>query len=150
MVEGSASTVINRPAREVFDALSNVTRMGEWSPECIAARWVPPAEGPGPGVKFEGDNLVKVGPMALKRWTTTCEVTEFVPNEVFEFVAEGFTRWRYALKDQGSSTLVTESFSHEPHKGWQRLVYDILAGRHAAMLRGIRKTLSNMKTILES
>ena len=33
MTQGSASTTINRPAAEVFAAVADVTRMGEWSPE---------------------------------------------------------------------------------------------------------------------
>jgi len=31
-VTGSATTVISKPIAEVFDAISDVTRMGEWSP----------------------------------------------------------------------------------------------------------------------
>ena len=62
MVEGSASMVINRPVSEVFDAVADITRMGEWSPECTGGRWVAPATGPSVGAKFEGDNMVKLGP----------------------------------------------------------------------------------------
>ncbi len=114
MVEGSASTVINRPPSEVFDAVADITRMGDWSPECVAGRWVDPATAPAVGAKFEGDNVVKVGPVTFKKWTTTSEITECTPNEVFEFVAEGYTTWRYEFEDRDGATSVTESFSHAP------------------------------------
>ena len=149
MVEGSASTVINRPVSEVFDAVSDVTRMGEWSPECTGGRWVAPATGPAVGAKFEGDNIVKIGPITLKRWTTTSEITEYVPNEVFGFVAEGYTSWRYEFRDHDGATSVTESFSHKPHEGWQKFVYDTLARRSNAMVKGMQQTLTRMRETLE-
>jgi hypothetical protein len=39
VVRGSASVKINRDPAMVFDAITDLTRMGEWSPECILARW---------------------------------------------------------------------------------------------------------------
>ncbi|MHB1787310.1 MAG: SRPBCC family protein [Acidimicrobiales bacterium] len=149
MVEGSASTVISRPVSEVFDAVSDVTRMGEWSPECTGGRWVAPATGPAVGAMFEGDNIVKIGPITLKRWTTTSEITDYVPNEVFGFVAEGYTSWRYEFRDHDGATSVTESFSHQPHEGWQKFVYDTVARRSNAMVRGMQQTLTRMKETLE-
>lgn len=149
MVEGSASTVINRPSSEVFDAVADVTRMGDWSPECTGGRWVAPATGPALGTKFEGDNIAKVGPISLKRWTTTSEITAYVPGEVFEFVADGYTTWRYVFEDRGGATSVTESFSHKPHKGWQKFVYGTLAQRSNGMVKGMQQTLARMKEALE-
>lgn len=149
MVEGSASIVIRRPAAEVFAALSDITRMGEWSPECVAGRWVPPATGPTLGARFEGDNVAAVGPVTLKRWTTTSEVTELVPDRVFEFSAEGYTTWRYELAEHDGSTTVTESYAHPPYAGWQRLVYGVLARRSAAMVKGMERTLTRLRDRLE-
>ena len=150
MIEGSASTVINRPAAEVFAAVADVTRMGEWSPECTTGRWVTPATGPAVGAKFEGDNVFQVGSIALKRWTTTSEVTECVPDKVFEFVAEGYTTWRYELTEIDGATTITESFSHKPHQGWQGFVYGTLLQRSKGMVKGMQKTLTRMKAALES
>jgi uncharacterized protein YndB with AHSA1/START domain len=149
MVQGSASTVINRPVSEVFDAVSDVTRMGEWSPECAGGRWIAPATGPAVSAKFEGDNIVKVGPITLKRWTTTSEITDYVPNELFGFVVEGYTTWQYELKDHAGATSITESFSHQPHEGWKKFVYDTVARRSNALARGMQQTLTRMKETLE-
>jgi Polyketide cyclase / dehydrase and lipid transport len=149
MVEGSASTVIKCPIPVVFDAVSDVTRMGEWSPECTGGRWVAPATGPALGAKFEGDNIAKIGPITLKKWTTTSEITDYEPNEVFEFVAEGYTRWRYEFRDHDGATSITESFGHEPRKGWQKFVYDTVARRSAEMVNGMEQTLTRMRQTLE-
>ena len=149
MVTGSASIVIRRPAAEVFDAITDITRMGEWSPECTSGRWVAPADGPSLGAKFEGDNAAVVGPLTLKRWTTTSEVTELVPNELFEFVAEGYTTWRYEITEMDGATSVNESYSFPPYAGWQKVVYGSLLNRPNAMIKGMQRTLGRMKAGLE-
>lgn len=150
MANGSASIVINRPAVDVFSVLEDITRMGEWSPECTGGRWVAPATGPGLGVKFEGDNVAKVGPLTLKKWTTTSEITEYVPGKVLEFIAEGYTTWRYEISERDGATSVTESYSHKPYEGWQKLVYGTLARRDASMVKGMEQTLARIKAALEA
>ena len=149
MVQASATTVINRPAAEVFAAVADITRMGEWSPECIAGRWVAPATGPAAGARFEGDNLAKAGPITLKKWTTTSEVTELVPDEVFEFVTEGYTTWRYELVERDGATTLTETYGHQPHVAWQRFLYDTVARRSVGMVKGMEPTLARIKASLE-
>jgi len=149
MIEGHASTVINRPVAEVFTAIADVTRMGQWSPECTGGRWIAPAAGPAVGARFEGDNIAKAGPVTLKRWTTTSEVTQCEPNKVFEFVAEGYTTWRYELEERDGSTAVSESFRHKEHEGWQKFVYGTLVQRNKRMVKGMEQTLARLKDALE-
>lgn len=150
MRQGSASTVINRPAADVFAAVSDITRMGEWSPENTGGRWVAPATGPEVGAKFEGDNAATVGPITLKRWTTTSEVTECTPGEVFEFVAEGYTTWRFECEAVEGGTRLTESYSHADHTGMQKFLYDVIARRPKTLVKGMDKTLAALKASLES
>ena len=150
MGQGSASVEINRDPSVVFAAISDVTRMGEWSPECTGGRWVDGATGPAIGAKFEGDNRIAIGGITVKKWTTTSEVTAYVPGEVFEFTAEGYTTWRYQLEPRGSSTKVTESYEYKPMSGPQRFAVETLMRRPAAMVKGMRRTLEQIKQSLES
>ena len=155
MVEGSASVVINRPLGDVFAAISDVTRMGEFSPECTACRWVPPATGPEVGAEFEGDNVAKAGPITLKKWTTTSRVTEYRPDAVFEFSSAGYTTWRFVFEDQGNedqggATKVTESFSYPQYTGWQKFLYSTVLNRQKDMVAGMQQTLDRIKTALEA
>ena len=150
MVQNSASVEINGEPAVVFSAIADVTRMGEWSPECIAARWVGGATGPAVDAKFEGDNRVAVFGVTLKKWTTTSEVTACVPGEVFEFVAEGYTTWRYRLERSATGTKVTESYEYASQHGVQRFVYETLLRRPAAMVRGMQRTLERIKQSVES
>ena len=149
MLTSSTTTVIRRPAADVFAAVADITRMGEWSPECTAGRWVAPATGPALGAQFEGDNIAKVGPITLKKWTTTSEVTECVPNQVFEFFAEGYTTWRYEFVERDGSTSVTESCSYAPSEGWKKFAYETVLRRPQVVARGMEQTLARLKTALE-
>jgi uncharacterized protein YndB with AHSA1/START domain len=149
MLEGTARITIARPRAEVFSAVTDVSRMGEWSPECTGGSWDDPATGPAAGATFTGHNEAKVGPVVLKRWTTRSEVTAYEQDSLFEFVTEGTTTWRYEFEDDDSGTLVTESYSSPPYQGWERLVYGVLAQRSKNLLRGVEETLARMKQRLE-
>ncbi len=144
---GSAVIEIAAPPAVVWSAVTDVTRMGEWSPECVAARWAGGATGPAVGAEFEGDNVVKVGGRAIKKWTTTSKVTACDPGRLFEFVAEGFTTWRYEFAPSGTGTRVTESFSYEAN-GLKGFFYDKVVRRPRAMGRGMQRTLERIKASL--
>ena len=149
MSRGSASIVINAAPHEVWTAIADITRMGEWSPECVACRWVGGATSPALGARFEGDNEFRVFGRVVKRWTTTSEVSGCEAGRLFEFVAEGLSTWRYDLEPQGGGTKVTESFWYEA-KGVQGLLYDVLLRRPASMTKGMHKTLERIKAAVES
>jgi uncharacterized protein YndB with AHSA1/START domain len=145
---GTASTHIACPPEVVWAAIADVTRMGEWSPECVAARWVG-TSGPAVGASFEGDNEARVGTRVVKRWTTTSVVTACEPAAVFEFLASEYTTWRYEFSTDGTGTRVVETFSYEP-KGFQGFMYDTVLRRRAAMTKGMQATLARVKSVLES
>ena len=150
MIQGSATVVVHRSADEVFAAISDVTCTGEWSPECVACRWIGGATGPAVGAKFEGDNKAVVAGITVKKWTTTSEVTACVSGEVFEFVAEEYTTWRYTMEPVGTGTKVTESFSFPPQTGMKGFLYETVMRRSATMVKGMQQTLDRLKASLES
>ena len=149
MSTGTASIEIKAAPQEVWAALTDVTRIGEWSPECKGARWVPDATGPVKGAKFEGDNEARFAGRVVKKWTTTSEVTACEPTTRFEFCAAGYTNWSYTLKPTASGTLVTESFSYEP-QGFVGFIYEKVLARPRMMTKGMERTLARVKATLES
>ena len=102
------------------------------------------------GAKFEGDNKVVVAGITMKKWTTTSEVTACVPGELFEFVVEGYTTWRYELAPVGTGTTVTESFSFDASKGLQGFIYEKVLRRSRSMTKGMQRTLERLKASLSS
>ena len=59
MVEGSAGTVIKRPPCEVFDVVADLSRVGDWSPECTGGGLGGPRHRTSGRPGFEGDNVVE-------------------------------------------------------------------------------------------
>jgi uncharacterized protein YndB with AHSA1/START domain len=84
------------PPERVYALVSDVTRMGEWSPETIRCAWVDGADGATPGAWFEGTN--RVGRIM---WTTRCRVDVADPGRELSFTVHAggrpSSRWSYRL-----------------------------------------------------
>ncbi len=96
----------------VWELISDITRMGEYSPEVFEAEWLGGATGPAVGARYRGH--VKRNERGPVYWTT-CAITECVPGEVFEFAVmmrdKPVNTWRYEFAPTpGGGTDVTESF----------------------------------------
>ena len=77
-----AQVQVDASPEAVYDLVADVTRMGEWSPECVGCDWIDDANGPVPGARFRGRNRHR-----LARWSTKSRVvTANRPGE-FTFVA---------------------------------------------------------------
>lgn len=91
----------------VFAAISDITRMGEWSPETIRTEWKGGATEPALGAQFTGHN--KNGD---KEWSIDAEIVEFVPSERFFFDCNVrgfvFSKWGYTIEPTQAGCLVTE------------------------------------------
>jgi hypothetical protein len=138
-MEGQVTIHVNAPADSVFALVSDVTRMGEWSPETTGAEWVDGATGPAVGVKFRGSN--KLGPF---KWSTTPTITAFEPGKLFAFDAGG-TIWTYSFTESGGGVSVTESFRVESTVS---KLYTI-GPRRGMLIKGMQATLDRLKAAAE-
>src|SRR5215469_6226726 len=105
----SDSIVISRPPEDLYDMVSDVTRMGEWSPVCRACWW---DEGSGPevGSWFTGRNE-----LPERTWETRSEVVAADRGREFAFVVGGkFARWGYTFAPVEGGSQVTESWEFLP------------------------------------
>ena len=146
----SDSIVIDRPANELYDLISDVTRMGEWSPVCRACWWDEGA-GPRPGGWFTGRNETPE-----RTWETRCVVEVAEPAREFAFlVNRGWVRWGYTFEPTGEGTRVTESWRFLPagQAGFrERYGADAEAQiekRTVAAREGIPRTLAAIKVAAE-
>ncbi len=147
----SESTVIARPADSLYDMVSDVTRMGEWSPVCKACWW---DEGNGPrvGARFTGRNET-----SERTWETRSEVVAAERGREFAFVVgDSWVRWGYTFTPVDGGTKVTESWEFLPAgiaRFEERFGGDALAqiaDRTEAAHRGIPATLAAIKRAAES
>ena len=91
----------------VYAAISDVTRMGEWSEECHACQWHEGFDGPAVGAKFDGHNR-----NGDKEWTSQGKVIEADPGRAFAFECSmydfHFSTWGYRIEPTDAGCRVTE------------------------------------------
>jgi hypothetical protein len=151
-MRGSVTVHMTASADQVWDVVSDVTRVGEFSPETFEAEWLGGASGPETGARFRGH--VRRNGRGPVYWTV-CTVTACDPGREFAFAVGGpggkpLNTWRYQLEPSASGTDVTESFEL-PDMALTRL-YWMIAGsaRRRTNLDGMRVTLEKMKAVIES
>src|SRR5437588_11880700 len=92
---GEERIEIDAPPGHVYDLVADLTRMGEWSPECYRVDWVGDAAGPVVGTEFEGHN--RIGPY---RWTVGGKVVTADPGREFAFTT--YLNGRESTRDRKS------------------------------------------------
>jgi uncharacterized protein YndB with AHSA1/START domain len=144
---------MNAPPEKIWALVSDITKMGEYSPEVVEAEWLGGASGPKVGARYRGH--VKRNEAWPVLYWTTCEITECIPGEVFEFaVVFGNRRtnvWRYEFRPApGGGTDVTESYNLGDNlftKIWYPLGGFLRDRRNQ---RDMRSTLERVKAVAEA
>jgi hypothetical protein len=148
---GSVTVHMKAPAERIWDLVSDVTRIGSYSPETFEAEWLDGAKGPAVGARFRGH--VKRNGRGPTYWTT-CTVVASEPGREFGFGVGGSAQpvnvWRYRLEPAGEGTDVTESFELA-----DRLLLNLywaVAGRSRGKTneKGMRTTLERVRAEVEA
>jgi Polyketide cyclase / dehydrase and lipid transport len=151
LTEDAASVVIEAAPEVVYDLVAELTRMGEWSPECDSVEWTDGATGPAVGARFVGHN--RGGPFKLLRWSRAGRVLVANRAREFAFATEEGGRegviWRYQFDAVADATRVTESYQVESIPVWAR-VLDVPTNRAKKLQAGMRYTLEHLKAAAES
>jgi len=143
---------IDAPPERLYDMVSDLSRMGEWSPENLGGKWLGGASGPAEGARFKARNR-----NGWRRWSTKVRiVTANPPKEVaWESSAFGLkvALWRYRFEPNGKGgTTVTES-TEDQRGGFMNTVAPIATGvkdRPDANRHNMRATLEQLKKAAES
>jgi hypothetical protein len=138
----------------VYDLISDITRMGDWSPECVRAEWTGGATGPAVGARFKAWNKGGRGPA----WFNKPEVRVADRGREFAFNRQGpgigsYT-WRYRLEPIENGTRVTESYETErplpKAMNWLTEKWTGSSDRDADLRRGMQTTLAKLKEAAEA
>src|SRR4051812_42430929 len=97
----------------VWGLVSDLARMGEWSPECTGVVWKgssPGPAGPAVGAVFKGKNRI-----GIRRWATKGTIVAAEPNRrlAWDTSALGLpvARWTYSIEPgAGGGCRVTETW----------------------------------------
>lgn len=153
-VRGQVSLDIQASPQALYDLVADVTRIGERSPECYSAKWLP---GPAPhtiGARFRGQN--RKGPI---RWSRVCEITTAEPGQDFAYRTiperadlsrRDSTTWSYRFTPGNDRTRVTHSYdiTQPPLRPFLAL-YRWLMPQHSDMRPAMSRNLAALKQIAE-
>lgn len=146
----SASIEIAAPANRLYAMVSDVTRMGEWSPVTTSCSWED-GDDVRVGSRFLGQN-----DNGTRTWQTHCVVTTAEEGRAFAFeVGEAWVRWSYTFEELGDTTRATEtwdllegglsSFAERLGEGFDEWVIRMRTNAHT----GIPATLAALKRVAE-
>ena len=101
LIEGSVE--IAAPPEKVWQLVSDLRRMAEWSPQ-VRRTFVL-----GRGVK-QGTRTLNINGQGKLRWPTNAKVVSFEPNRRLAFrIVENRSIWAYDLEPTAAGTRLTES-----------------------------------------
>jgi hemerythrin-like domain-containing protein len=100
----------------VWEVVRDVTRVGEWSHECMGARWLGDATSAVPGARFRGRNRA-----GIFRWGRLCEVVAAEPRELVwrtvpSVLYPDSSEWRIRVIDADGGARIEQTFQvvHAP------------------------------------
>jgi hypothetical protein len=146
----SVTVHMNATPEKVWALVSDVTRIGEFSPETFEAEWLGGATGPAVGARFRGH--VKRNGRGPVYWTT-CKVLACEANKVFSFGVlmkdKVVNTWGYELAASGGGTEVTEFY--DLGESLPTKIYWAIAGkaRGRTNREGMKTTLERIKAVVE-
>jgi uncharacterized protein YndB with AHSA1/START domain len=109
--ETSVSVRVDAPAEKVYELFSDLSRMGEWSPECTRVEWRGGAAQAAVGAKFKGHNQ-----RGARKWSTNGTVVALDPGREMAFDISSFglpvARWAYRVTPEGDDACtLTETWT---------------------------------------
>ncbi len=149
----SGSIDIAAPPEKIWQMISDLPRMGEWSPENTGGSWKGGATAAAPGAKFKGTNV-----NGKKKWKIgTVVISEAeAPSKLEFFISsppmKGAT-WRYEITPTATGCKVTETWIDTRSAPLKpdfvgKLVTGV-ADRKSFTKTNIETTLANLKKAAE-
>jgi len=136
----SVSRAIAAPADHVWSLISDLPRMGEWSPENTGGTWLKGATGPAVGARFKGSNAKD-----KHKWNTAVRVTTCDPGRAFAFdvsaVGARVANWAYVIEPTDDGCLVTETWTDQ--RGW-------LAAKLGGPVSGVAERVAHNRAGMEA
>ena len=136
---------IAAPVHTVWSLVTDLPRMGEWSPENQGGEWLHGATGPAVGAEFKGRNA-----NGKRSWSTKVKVTECDAPRKFVFALmvgrSNWCDWVYEVEPTATGTRVTHSWVDHRSKFVSRLgkVLSGVADRESHNRANMEVTLDNL------
>ena len=150
MSDVEVTQTIKADPNRIYELVSDLPRMGEWSPENTGGKWLGGASGAAVGARFRGTNRA-----GIAVWATNVTVTAAEPGRRFAFdvdlMGAPLSTWEYELDGSGDACTVTERWTDRRPR-WMRptsvLTGVLNRGNHNR--EGMEQTLQRLKASAES
>lgn len=116
----SVSSLVNADAASIYRYVTDLTRSGEWSPECRGGEWVSGiAATQGAvfhGCNHRGDDTVAWAPVVRGEWSTDAEVIAAEPNSLFSWAMRDSSGrmqqsvWSFRITETANRVALTHNF----------------------------------------
>lgn len=144
----SASVEVAAAPDAVWEVVSDVTRMPEWSPE-LRRLFVIGSKQPRVGM-----NLVGINRRGYAVWPTTSKVVRFEPHRAVAWkTRESGATWTYELEPTGTGTRLTGRRDLPAFTLGTTLMAPLIGGAEGhdeELAAGIRSTLEQIKATVEA
>ena len=144
-----ASIDIAAPPGQVWEVVSDLKRMPEWSPQC---RRMQPL-----GKVRAGTRTINLNKQGWKYWPTTSKVVRFEPNKTIAFrVLENRSVWSFEITPNANGSTLTQRREIPPSgTSWISSfgIEKALGGNtsfEVALVDGMNSTLSKIKSAAEN
>jgi hypothetical protein len=109
-LENGVAVTVDAHIDDVWEIVRDVTRVGEWSHECVGAAWLGGATAAAPGARFRGRN--RAGGF---RWGRECEVLSADPYQLTWRTVPTLrypdsSEWRITLDETDGGTTISQHF----------------------------------------
>ena len=128
---------------EVWEVVRDVTRVGEWSHECVRVEWLDGVTAAVPGGRFRGRNR-----SGLFRWGRVCEIVRAEPYELVwrtlpSRLDPASTEWTIRLERAAHGTRIEQSYMVQGAPKPLLVLYGLLIAGHrdrtAALTQDMRR-----------
>jgi hypothetical protein len=147
----TVSIEVDASAATVWDLVSDIGLPSRFSSEVSGAEWIDGAHGPALDARFVGHSAHD----AIGEWTTTCIITGFEVERVFEWSVIGrdgdvSSIWRYTIDDRGDGSVGLDFwFQMGPGRGGLNYAIDRMPDKEERIVaRRLEEHRSNMERVL--
>jgi len=148
----SSEIQIHATPEVVYALVADVTRTGEWSPECVRCRWLGGAMAATAGARYRGASR-----NGWRRWSTISTIRVARPGAELvwdvTYLGRPVARWGYRLSElDGGGTVLAESVEDRREK-WLQLVSPWITGARDRAARNadtIGASLHRIKVLAEA
>jgi hypothetical protein len=151
-----------------WELVTDIARIGEFSPECMAAKWLDGSSGPEVGARFEGTNHMITtyrGEDIDFTWIRVCTVTAVERPSLFAYtVGDRFDgtpacSWEFRIDPFDDGCRISQRFQHLPQGlSGTRLAADgfpddaeqQVRDRQRSLAKDMNETLHRIRKVLEA